>query len=132
MGWFDEQIQERKQADSAAFEDSFLRIAGAVMGKRLSAALNDQRQTTKDAVEELLKYYHVKAREVPRSVKDMNEILEFLLRPYGIMRRNVNLDGPWYRDATGAMLGTRKDDGSVVALIPTGFSTCPGCFHLSK
>ena len=122
MGWFDEQIQERKQADNAAFEDSFLRIAGAVMGKRLSAALNDRRQSAKDAIEELLKYYHVKAREVPRSVEDMNEILEFLLRPYGIMRRNVNLDGPWYKDATGAMLGTRKDDGSVVALIPTGFS----------
>ena len=122
MGWFYEQIHERQRTDDAALEDSFLRIAGAVMGKRLSAALNDQRQTTKDAIEELLKYYHVKAREVPRSVKDMNEILEFLLRPYGIMRRNVNLDGPWYKDATGAMLGTRKDDGSVVALIPTGFS----------
>ena len=122
MGWFDEQIQERKRADSAAFEDSFLRIAGAVMGRRLSAALNDQKQTAKDAIEELLKYYHVKAREVPRSVEDMNEILEFLLRPYGIMRRNVNLDGPWYRDASGPMLGTRTDDGSVVALIPTGFS----------
>ena len=122
MGWFDEQLQERRRADNAAFEDSFLRIAGAVMGKRLSAALNDQRQTAKDAIEELLKYYRVKAREVPRSVEDMNEILEFLLRPYGIMRRNVNLDGAWYKDASGAMLGMRKDDGSVVALIPTGFS----------
>ena len=56
MGWFGEQIQERKQADDTAFEDSFedsfLRIAGAVMGKRLSAALNDRRQSAKDAIEE--------------------------------------------------------------------------------
>ena len=92
MGWFDEQIEERTQADNEALEESFLRIAGAVMGKQLSAALNDQRRTAKDAIEELLKYYRVKAREVPRSVKDMNEILEFLLRPYGIMRRNVKLE----------------------------------------
>ena len=122
MGWFDEQIEERKRADSEALEESFLRIAGAVMGKRLSAALNDQRQSAKDAIEELLKYYRVKAREVPRSVEDMNEILEFLLRPYGIMRRNVKLEKFWYRDATGPMLGTRTDDGSVVALIPDSFS----------
>ena len=122
MGWFDEQIEERKWADDEALEESFLRIAGAVMGKRLSAALNDQRQSAKDAIEELLKYYRVKAREVPRSVKDMNEILEFLLRPYGIMRRNVKLEKFWYRDATGPMLGTRTDDGSVVALIPDAFS----------
>ena len=122
MGWFDEQIEERKRADSEALEESFLRIAGAVMGKRLSAALNDQRRSAKDAIEELLKYYRVKAREVPRSVTDMNEILEFLLRPYGIMRRNVKLEKFWYRDATGPMLGTRTDDGSVVALIPDSFS----------
>ena len=122
MGWFDEQIEERTRADNEALEESFLRIAGAVMGKRLSAALNDRRRTAKDAIEELLKYYRVKAREVPRSVKDMNEILEFLLRPYGIMRRNVKLEKFWYRDATGPMLGVRTDDGSVVALIPDAFS----------
>ena len=122
MGWFDEQIEERTRTDNEALEESFLRIAGAVMGKRLSAALNDQRRTAKDAIEELLKYYRVKAREVPHSVKDMNEILEFLLRPYGIMRRNVKLEKFWYRDAAGPMLGVRKDDGSVVALIPGSFS----------
>ena len=122
MGWFDEQIEERKREDSEALEDAFLRIAGAVMGRRLSAALNDQRQTAKNAIEELLKYYRVKPREVPRSVRDMNEILEFLLRPSGIMRRNVKLEKYWYRNAEGPMLGTRTDDGSVVALIPDSFS----------
>ena len=122
MGWFDEQIEERIRADGEALDESFLRMAGAVMGRRLSAALNDQRRSAKDAIEELLKYYRVKAREVPRSVTDMNEILEFLLRPYGIMRRNVKLEKFWYKDATGPMLGTRTDDGSVVALIPDGFS----------
>ena len=43
MGWFDEQIRERKEADRAAFEDSFEAIAGAVMGRRMSDALNDNR-----------------------------------------------------------------------------------------
>ena len=120
MGWFDEQIRERKKADEAAFEDSFLNIAGAVMGRRMSDALNDDRQITSDAIGEILRYYHVKQREIPNDIRDMNEVLEYLMRPYGIMRRTVRLEKGWYKDASGAMLGTRKDDGSVVALLPFG------------
>ncbi len=122
MGWFDEQIRSRKEADQAIFEDSFVQMAGAVMGRRMSEALNDDRQVATDAIGEILKYYHVKPQEVPENIRDMNEVLEFLLRPYGIMRRNVILDSGWYRDAAGAMLGTRTDDGSVVALVPSGLN----------
>ena len=122
MGWFDEQIRQRKDADLAAFEGSFQEIAEAVMGRRLSDALNDDRTVTTDAIGEILKYYHVKASEVPETITDMNEVLEYLMRPYGIMRRTVKLEKGWHRDAVGAMLGTRADDGSVVALIPHGLS----------
>ncbi len=122
MGWFDEQIRARKEADRSVFEESFEEIAGAVMGQRMSQALNDDRQITADAIGEILRHYRVKSRELPDNIRDMNEVLEFLLRPYGIMRRGVNLEPGWYRDAMGAMLGTRADDGSVVALIPSGFS----------
>ena len=58
MGWFDEQIRARKDADQAVFEDSFRQMAGAVMGRRMSEALNDDRQITADAVGEILKYSH--------------------------------------------------------------------------
>lgn len=122
MGWFDEQIKQRKQMDEDVFSDSFVRIAGAVMGSRFSSALNDNRQKTKDAIDEILQHYHVQSREVPDSIRDMNEQLEYLMRPYGIMRRTVLLEKGWYRDAIGAMLAVRKSDGSVVALVPTGLS----------
>lgn len=122
MGWFDEQIRARKEADQAVFEDSFQEMAGAVMGQRMSKALNDDRQITADAIGEILKFYHVKPQEAPENLRDMNEVLEYLLRPYGIMRRSVRLDPGWYHDAAGAMLATRRDDGSVVALIPRGLT----------
>ena len=122
MGWFDEQIKDRIRADNEAFEDSFVRAAGIVMGSKLSAAMNDQRQAASDAIGEILKAYHIKPREVPDSIKDMNETLEYLMRPHGIMRRNVQLEKGWYKDASGPMLGTLKEDGSVVALVPDGMS----------
>lgn len=110
------------RADNEVFEDSFIRAAGVIMGKKLSAAMNDQRQAATDAIGEILKCYHIKPREVPESMTDMNETLEFLLRPHGIMRRNVVLEKGWYKDASGPMIGTLKEDGSIVALIPTGMT----------
>lgn len=122
MGWFDEQIKDRIRADNEVFEDSFIRAAGIVMGSRLSAAMNDQRQAATDAIGEILKAYHIKPREVPDSITDMNETLEYLMRPHGIMRRNVTLEKGWYRDASGPMIGTCKDGGDIVALVPAGMS----------
>ena len=122
MGWFDEQIKQRKQNDQDVFTDAFINIAGAVMGSHVSAALNDERQQTKNAFDEILRFYHINAKEIPDNITDRNEQLEYLLRPHGIMRRRVMLSKGWYKDAIGAMLGIRKSDGMVVALIPAGFS----------
>ena len=122
MGWFNEQIKERKISDNNAFEASFDNITASVLGKKMSSALNDSRIITKNAIDAILKFYHVPSREVPEELEDMNEQLEYLMRPYGIMRRSVILESGWYKGAIGAMLGIRKDNGTVVALIPSGFS----------
>ncbi|MDD5952370.1 MAG: NHLP bacteriocin export ABC transporter permease/ATPase subunit [Oscillospiraceae bacterium] len=122
MGWFDEQIKQRKQHDDDVFTDSFLNIARSVVGNKAGSQFQDDQKIAKSTFDQILKYYHVKTREVPESIKNRDDQLEYLLRPYGIMRRNVNLDDGWYKDAIGAMLGVRKSDGTVVALIPSGLS----------
>ena len=122
MGWFDEQIKQRKKSDDAILKEAFAGIADAVLGSKMSVAFSGDDAKTTNAIEEILKYYRVKPKEVPDSVKGLNDRLEFLLRPYGIMRRNIILEKGWYKDSIGAVLGKRKDDGSVVAFIPRGFS----------
>ncbi len=122
MGWFDEQIRERKKHDQSTFEEAFAEISDAVTGARVSAAFADNKSRTKDAIDAILRFYHVKSQEVPEIITDINEQLEFLMRPYGIMRRTVRLEKGWYKDAIGAMLGVRKSDGSIVALIPGALS----------
>ena len=37
MGWFDEQIRERRRRDQQAFEEGVESIAGAVLGRRARA-----------------------------------------------------------------------------------------------
>ncbi len=122
MGWFDEQIKERKQNDDAVFAAAFAGIADAVLGKKLSSAFESDAQKAKNAIDSILSFYHVKTQEVPDSIKNLNEQLEYLMRPYGIMRRRVKLEKGWYKNAIGAMLGVKKSDSSVVAFIPTGLS----------
>lgn len=119
--WFTEQIQQRELSDRRDFEESFERIAGAVMGQDLYAVYADQWTRTRDAIGEILRYYHVKETEIPDEEKDLEEILSYYLRPHGIMWRTVELKKGWSKDASGAMLGMMKEGKAPVALIPNSF-----------
>ena len=121
MGWFDEQIRLRKQSDQEIFEDSIFRMASSVVGHRGAGALNDQRVVAKAAIDEVMKFYRFKPAEVPDDVVELDEQLEYCLRPHGIMRREVRLEKNWYKDAFGPMLGFRRTDGLPVALLPRPF-----------
>ena len=46
MGWFENQIQDRREADQQLLEDSFLRVAGVVMGEKSASILGDERIIT--------------------------------------------------------------------------------------
>ena len=121
-GWFDEQIKNRIRYDEEGFQNAFAQLSSVVLGKSLiSSALNSDRLKTKNAIEEILKFYNTEPVELPEEVEDMNDQLEYLLRPTGIMRRVVKLQGNWWRDAVGPMLGQTKS-GDVVALLPVGLA----------
>lgn len=120
MGWFEKQIKQRIEKDEEAFEEAFFKMAEVVMGKEASSHLNGSRQT-KDAINDILRFYHIKSRELPMGFQDVNEQLEFLMRPSGIMRREVKLTGGWHKNAVGAFLAFRENDGSAAALIPGNF-----------
>ena len=122
MGWFSEQINERKENDRRVLEEAYSELSDAVTGQKLSAVLAGKAEQSQNAIEEILKFYHVKSRELPDNIQDLNGQLEYLMRPHGIMRRTVHLQKGWYKDAIGAMLAVRKSDQSAVALIPTGLS----------
>ena len=116
MGWFDEQIKQRKSRDDEEFSEVMAELSDTVTGRK-SAVDADENAKIRSAIDIILRYYHCKPKEIPDRITDLDKQLEFACRPYGIMRRDVNLESGWYRDAVGAMLG-RKKDGTPVALIP--------------
>ena len=125
MGWFDEQIKERRKREQDNFADAMDEISSVITRKAMGSGVRNQeagqRSQVESAVGKILEYYHLKPRELPENLKSFPDQLEYLCRPYGIMRRNVKLEKGWYKDAVGAYLGTTKD-GTKVALIPNRFS----------
>lgn len=81
--------------------------------------MSDYAQSLDAALAVLLDYFNV--RHAGTSGGDIEQQLDRLLHPHGIMRRRVCLEGAWYKDAFGAMLGTFQD-GTPVALIPHGMA----------
>ena len=117
MGWFDEQIKQRTQSDQDVLEDSFFRMASVVMDKWNVERLEDERLVTRQAIDDILKYFRQKPVDIPEGITDLSGQLEYALRPAGLMIRDVELEDNWFSDAYGPMLGYMKDTNAAVALM---------------
>ena len=118
MGWFEKQIKQRRDTDQQLFEDAIFHAAGVVLGKRTAAKISDEHIITKQAIDDILKYYHFKPVEFPKSIKTHDEQLDYCLHQHGLMKRPVTLEENWYRDAYGPLLAYTKDGHEPAALLP--------------
>ena len=118
MGWFEKQIEQRSDLDQQLFEESFFRAAGVVLGRRTATNIRDEHIITKQAIDDILKYYHFTPVEIPKSLTDHEEQLDYCLRPHGLMKRRINLEENWWKDAYGPILAYTKKKGKPVALLP--------------
>ena len=122
MGWFESQIEERRQSDEQQLQDSLLEIADAITGRNHDGG-TDAAAYAKSALSAVLRYYGAtapasrKADTVSADASDIEKYLEETLRTTGIMCRPVRLPEGWEKDAIGAMLGF-TEDGTPCALIP--------------
>ena len=111
------------------FEDSIFHAAGVVLGKRNAVKISDDHIITKQAIDEVLKYYHFKPVEFPRSVRTHEDQLDYCLRQHGLMKRQVTLEENWYRDAYGPILAYTKEEDEPVALLPDKIS---GYYYIDR
>ena len=79
MGWFDEQIRERMRRDQEVMEDSFVRLAGSVLGSQAAEKLQDERLVTKEALDEIRRLAASPKRGKARFVynKDFLDALDY-------------------------------------------------------
>lgn len=115
-----QQIKDRLQYDSEAFSDAFIKLSQVVVGDKFIKQLSaKQIQQATESIEAILRFYGIRDfNKPPKEIENFEQRLDYILRPLGIMRRDVILEKGWYKDAVGAFLGTLKD-GTVIAMIPS-------------
>ncbi len=121
MGLYDEQIEERRRADQQLLEDSFVRVSMS-LGEKDTMKFLESHMISKSSLDDIVKFYHMKPVELPQGMEEGAERLDYCLRPLGIMRRDIELSGKWYKNAFGPILAHLKDSRVAIALIPSSFS----------
>ncbi len=114
MGWFESQINERRDSELEMFDRAMRELSCAVTGKDPAAGASDKAQ---GAIAAILAYYGARTVQVPRNVTELRDVLEYQLRPAGIRFRTVKLPESWYKDSVGALLAL-DGQGNPVALLP--------------
>lgn len=121
MGWFEEQVKQRKKFDNQLFEDSFFDVASVILGEKTAEEINDDSLIAKQAIDEIMKYYHFRVAELPENLRTHGEKLDYCLKMQGFMKRNVILEKNWFREAYGPLFAYKKGSGEPVALLPNKF-----------
>ena len=122
MGWFNDQIENRKKHENEALTEAFQNISKAVVHHKIGEGLFETAgRDVKDAVSQLLRYFEIKEKEVPARLTSLEDRLDYLLAASGIYYREVRLEKGWHKDAMGVMIGTLREDGSAITLVP-GFA----------
>ncbi len=117
LSLFEEQLKTREYNDESVISDALEQITGSVTGKRISAAVADERLRSLDAINQVLGYFGKHPCDMPEKITKTEDQIDYAVRPHGIMYREVRLDKGWYKNAVGVMI-TAKKEGGVAALIP--------------
>ena len=112
------QMKNRDRLDRESLRRGYERLAASVSNEdiiRLFGA--DDLEMADGAIRACLRYSQATPGNVPEEITDLEERIDHMCRPGGVMHRTVRLGSGWYKDAFGAYLG-KLHDGEVVALLP--------------
>ena len=122
MRWLESQIDTREKLDQELVERAYAELAASVVSPKNAPRFNtDDIERSDGAVRACLRYMNVEPGNIPDGVKDVNDRIEYLCRPSGVMFRTVRLEGKWYEKTFGCLIGKLKS-GESVALLPSGLN----------
>lgn len=124
MGWFDEQIRQRKTRDEDVYKQALADMAETIMG---SGTLHLDGSTTQHerALNAILRHHRIKEERfksemVDTANVDLQSQIDAAMRASGLLYRRVELKEGWQTNACGAMLG--EFQGAPAAFIPHGLA----------
>ena len=112
------QMKNRDRLDREKIRRGYERLAASVSDENIVRLFGaDDLEMADGAIRACLRYSQATPGDVPEDIADLEERIDYMCRPGGVMHRTVRLESGWYKDAFGAYLG-KLHDGEVVALLP--------------
>ena len=112
------QMKNRDRLDREKLRRGYERLAASVSDENIVRLFGaDDLEMADGAIRACLRYSQATPGDVPEDIADLEERIDYMCRPGGVMHRTVRLESGWYKDAFGAYLG-KLHDGEVVALLP--------------
>ena len=118
MGIFEEQLRERLKREDAELSHSIDDVIDSLRGKSRYHADGTSMENLRHELELICQFYKVDIPSEFHDTKDVNEFIDYMTHPSGIMHRRVMLEGNWWKDCDGALLAVTKDKGEFCALLP--------------
>lgn len=118
MGIFEEQLRERLKRDDAELSHSIDDVIDSLRGKSRYHADGTSMENLRHELELICQFYKLEIPSEFHDTKDVNEFIDYMTHPSGIMHRRVMLEGDWWKDCDGALLAVTKDKGEFCALLP--------------
>ena len=118
MGWFEEQIEQRKKLDAKTFEDSFSSLAGIKIDNPHNLSVEELRENY--AISQILSSFHHQMVDIPTGIKKFNEKLSYALGQSGIESHKVELNDSYTNDGRSILLIFTFRNNIPVVLFPIG------------
>ena len=118
MGIFEEHLRERLKRDDAELSHSIDDVIDSLRGKSRYHVDGTSMENLRHELELICQFYKVEIPSEFHDTKDVNEFIDYMTHPSGIMHRRVMLEGNWWKDCDGALLAVTKDKGEFCALLP--------------
>lgn len=118
MSGFGEQIQNRIRNDLNQVSDALTQVADAIDGQGRFRAHETSTQLLEAEVRRICHYFGLNLPDNTTVEGSVNDMIDRLVRPLGIMRRRVALQGDWWKNGDGPLLAVIKENSEMCALIP--------------
>ena len=118
MGWFEDQIKERKKLDDELLQESFKSLSG--MEVKNLGDMSEKVAREDYAISQILSYFKHQMVDIPSGIKDFNDKLNYALGQYDVQYRKIMLDDAYAGDYKCPLVIFTILSNSPVVIFPKG------------
>ena len=118
MGWFEEQVEQRKKLDAKSFEESFNSLAGIKIDNPHNLSVEQLRENF--AISQILSSFRHPMVDIPVNIKKFDEKLSYALGQYEVEYHKVELNDSYVNDGHTILLIFTLVNDIPVVLFPIG------------